>query len=220
MGQSPRYLIGPRSSGVRRKCLERPRSRRRAISIVRWRWYRVDAIFCSGAPRLGMSRAAVVPATSDFCSSIRKRSSKVAQESFRRPAWPWRTRSAQPTSQVPPPGSPVPAPGALVGHPSLAGLPTRGRCAGARSRATRRGLPGWKCRSAPRSHRAPDVEHGGEVAGPASLKREGLDHRRFSLPLRPPTALPLAAGDFSPRDQLGPRHAASASEFHSAHLGP
>ena len=56
-------------------------------------------------PETRSSRLCPTTATANFCSSIPKQSSKVAQASFRRPSWPRRTRSAQPTPPGPTPAS-------------------------------------------------------------------------------------------------------------------
>jgi hypothetical protein len=99
------------------------------------------------------SPPAIATATADFCSSIRKRLSEIARASFRKPAWPHRTRGAPPASQALPPGFPAPAPGAPACRPSLVGSPTRGRSAACPSRARRMSPLGSRCRPAPRAKR-------------------------------------------------------------------
>jgi hypothetical protein len=91
----------------------------------------------------------VVTATSNFCSSIRKRSSKAARAYFRRHASSQRTRSVPPPSPAPRSGCPAPAPGAPVARPSPGALPTRAHCAVGRQRARRSCRPGWKARPTP-----------------------------------------------------------------------
>ena len=189
---------------------------------------------CAGSgrgerPRRKRSCPTYDPATADHnTSSLRRpsvlrpgRSQGAGPELRDRLRLPSRSRDAPPASRALRSGCPGLVPAAAAAHPNLAGSPTRGHSAADPRRATHKSPPDWRSRPAPASPHAPDVGHRTGVVGPASLN-EGVAsvHRRFSLPLPLPTALPLAAGGFSPRDQCGPRHAGSASGFHSADLGP
>jgi hypothetical protein len=137
-------------------------------------------------------------AITDFGSSIRKRSSKVRQASFRRPASPRHTRSAPPAPPTPPLGSPAPAPDAPVCRPSPDRPPTHGRSSASRRGGTRTSRPGSRYRPAPRlqtfQRRAQNVRLAITLRTLPRSLQQGARSPEADLVEAPPTLTPCAPG--------------------------